>query len=205
MSDTKKSVDILPQFISTTDIGELDFAMMFFMACAAAGSAFLALVFSAVILFITDDYDLDELNENHDDDDEDEEDYPVSPPGKIFRQTGQYPQDNWNDGNRQAVTMPHMMYPSSRQQYDQNDEKPRRKKHRDRRSDYSGHGYKHAAYDPRQTGRPAVISKEYDPYPVRLSIDHINAFVFALFQFLWNELLGFRVGDVNVNLGTYNK
>ena len=75
--DKDKAEDLVPPGIqlktSVTGKDKLEHGTMFYVLCGSGGAAFLSLIFTAVILFINDDMDLNDLmnNANEDEDKED--------------------------------------------------------------------------------------------------------------------------------------
>ena len=75
--DKDKAEDLVPPRIqlktSVTGKEKLEHGIMFFVLCGSGGAAFLSLIFTAVILFINDDVDLNDLMNEIENDDEDRE------------------------------------------------------------------------------------------------------------------------------------
>eukprot|EP00111_Clytia_hemisphaerica_P008688 TCONS_00025395-protein len=82
--DKDKAENLIPRGIqiksTVTGIATLKHALMFFIMCGAGGAVFMALVFTAVILFIHDDVDLNDMKYDNDEDlnlEMDEDGFPV--------------------------------------------------------------------------------------------------------------------------------
>lgn len=140
---------------------------MFFLACAAAGSVFLALVFSVVILFISDDYDLDELDE----DEMENPDYNEPTMGNGVYPGHPYQEQEYSTTDYNRARPPHQTrqpYPQDQgRMYPQEyDERPR--KHKSRHHHHSDrNAYRNPAFqEAYPPSGPAVVSREFDPFPV---------------------------------------
>lgn len=83
VTDTTKAKEIVPSDIQlktqVTGEDKLELGLMFFLLCAGGGCVFMALILTAVLLFVHDDLNLEDLryDDEEDDDNLDEEGFPL--------------------------------------------------------------------------------------------------------------------------------
>lgn len=82
VTDTTKAKEIVPSDIQlktqVTGEDKLEFGLMFFLLCAGGGCVFMALIFTAVVLFVHDDLNLEDLRyDDEEDENLDEEGFPL--------------------------------------------------------------------------------------------------------------------------------